>query len=231
MEILKLNTSSWGITLDNIHFVIDAHFSSTKQWDCLSDHEKKFHKASFFIVTQGDKKHFDIPSYKYVPQDRPLLIPSDLHYKAKKFLGNPTHVLTPGTPFIYETLKISGNPSGNTLFDWVLLKSTQCYYYLIEGKEGSVLVSGYIPNVTQINFNHDLKRPFVCLLPFGMKPSNKMLGGPLLNPAMVNNVFVQLKSDYLIPTADNMSQMMTLVRGSDNEKKILFVETGQKITI
>lgn len=236
MEILRFKSSSWLITLDGIPIVVDAVFSSAKNWDVITEDEKRAHKAEIFICTQGNKKHFDLSSYKYIPQDKSILVPMEYLSKARKFLNHPLIGMGGGETFSYKSLKITATPTGNSLFDPFLIGKANCYVYRIEGDEGLVVVSGYAANASYLKTERPEGKKLVYIVPFGQQPAQNILGGPLFSVLKLNEIHQALNGDFLIPFSEDpgnvaLQQMLPLVRGQEHEKSTLFVETGQKINI
>ncbi len=236
MEIIRLNPTSWLITVDGIPFVVNAEFSPAKNFAELSEDEKNAHKAEFFIVTQGRKKHFDLSSYKYISLDKTILIPPEYLTKVSKFLPHQLIGMASGEIFNYKTLKVTATATGNSFFDPFLLNHANCYVYRIEGNEGCVIVSGYTATSNTLKSKVTQNKKQVYLVPFSSKSVSGLQGGPLLDVLKMNEVYNNLGADFLIPFSEDLGnvtshQMAPMVKGQEHENKILFIETGNRVSI
>lgn len=231
MKICKFNDGSWFVTMSGISFVIDAVFSSAKVWEQLSETECEAHTATFFLVTQGGKKHFDVSSYKYVPLDKTILIPPDFSKKVPKFLKHDIRVANPDESFEVGPLKISAINTQTSLFDPFLLKKAQSVCYFIESETELLIVSGVIDSIDKIE-RKNWGRKSVAILPFGLSEGSSLLSDAVLPAKNILDTQAKLAVDFLIPFSDNKGNVvnntiLTLTREQMCENKIKLVETGQ----
>jgi L-ascorbate metabolism protein UlaG (beta-lactamase superfamily) len=207
LKITFIGHATVLIQLGSVHFLTDPNFSNKIGWrhhrlqpPGLTGYQVPPLEA--ILVSQGDRAHLDLFSFKFFKTNTPIVVPKGLGKLVRKFLPLPVTELEPsGThPLRGVTLHalpiLKKSPRGNPL-----LFRNAATAYLLESAEATIYFAGDTGfgdhfAKTGRNFAIDL-----ALLP--MQTRNSPTSGPRssLTPAKAVRAAQDLKAKQWIPIA------------------------------
>lgn len=151
------------------------------------------------LVSHAHFDHLDIPSFKYLRTDIPVILPQGLSSLVKKFIPNPlieiahgaTHELTP-------EIKITAFPVTHHGFRILPFRYTTCNGYLIEIHGRKIFFPG--DTAYRDDFKSVTKDPIhIALLPIACYKPEWIMKGRHIGPDQAMQIFMEIQAQHFIP--------------------------------
>lgn len=197
------HASVW-ITLDDRHFIVDANFSP-RVLGVLKRHAPvgidlaALPEFSGLLVTHAHYDHLDLFSYKYFPQNAPIISPSGVKSLIERFLNHPVHELKTWESYQAGSVTITAVPTQHFGFRVSGLRYTRCNGYILKGSKHTIYLPGdtaYGPHFAEIGRRFEID---AACLPIGAYHPRWIFQKQHMDPADAIQAFKDLKAKKLIP--------------------------------
>lgn len=236
------------ITLDDHHFIVDANFSKkilnlVGRHDAIGIDLKNLPDFSACLVTHAHYDHLDIFSYKYFPQETPLITPPEVGGFMRRFFHNPVCELKTGEEKQVGPVKITALPVKHTGFRWSGLRYTRCNGYLLQGSQHTVFCPGdtaYGDHFKEIGRTHQVD---VACLPIGPIRPRWFMKPRHLDPADALKAFEDLSAKTMIPyhwgafrlgldgVLEPLNELKNLIEGNPVGERVKILQPGESFPL
>lgn len=197
--------SCFWATLDDRHFIVDTNFSKkilgfVKRHGSVGIDLDNLPDISASLVTHAHYDHLDIFSYKYFPQDKPIITPPDFGKFINRFIHNPVVELKTWTDHEISPVKIIAVPAQHTGFRLSGIRYTKCNGYILQGSKHIFYFAGdtaYGPHLKTIGNAFPID---AACLPIGPVSPKWLMKYRHLDPQSSLQAFQDLKAKTMIPT-------------------------------
>ena len=192
------------ITINGTCVLTDPHFSRRtlffKRQGELAFDPAALPEISCVLISHTHFDHLNIPSFKYISQKVPVIVPEGCDKSISKFVSNPiielaqfaTHELPDGT-------KITAVPVKHRGGRFSYLRFTKSSGYLIQKGDRTVYFTGdasYSDHFAEVGAS---SRIDLALLPISGYSPRFFMHGRHMTPSQVVQAFEDLKARYMVP--------------------------------
>lgn len=237
------------ISFDGVNILTDPHFSRRtlffKRVKELGFDPTDLPVIACVLISHTHFDHLNISSFKYIPQNVPVIVPEGCDSSISKFVSNPvielsqfaTHELPGGT-------KITAVPVKHRGGRFSYLRFTKSSGYLIQRGERTVFFAGdasYSEHFAEVGSTAQID---LALLPIAGYSPRFFMRNRHMTPSEVVQAFEDLKAARMIPihwgsftlSLEPIGQPMELLsrileERPDLKERILIVPHGERITI
>jgi len=204
LKITYIGHATLLIEWNGLNILTDPVFSDRilcfKRSQPLSYDPTKLPKLDAVLLSHAHYDHLDIFSFKYIPEDVPILIPEGMSKAIAPFVNNPVIELTTWSKFSVNGSNIAAVPTkhfGGRLI--IPYRYRKCTGYVITKEGKSIYFAGDSAYGSHFSKIQAAYNPFFAFLPITFRSSNFFFDRFHMNPRNIIQAWEDLGKPNWMP--------------------------------